>query len=68
MRQCQCNQRPARFLPLNRRYLCDSCAQAAGMLVACPGEAHSNAFIDNCGVCMPRWGVIEVIPAQEVRS
>jgi hypothetical protein len=22
----------------------------------CEGEAHSNPFIDNCGVCMPRWG------------
>lgn len=24
----------------------------------CPGEAHSNAFIDNCGHCAPRWGLI----------
>ncbi len=23
---------------------------------ACTGEAHSNAYIDNCGVCAPRWG------------
>lgn len=22
----------------------------------CTGEAHSNAFIDHCGMCMPRWG------------
>ena len=22
----------------------------------CTGEAHSNPYIDNCGVCMPRWG------------
>ncbi len=23
----------------------------------CTGEAHSNPWIDNCGVCMPYWGV-----------
>lgn len=22
----------------------------------CTGEAHSNPHVDNCGVCMPRWG------------
>ena len=27
-------------------------------LVPCTGEAHSNAFIDNCGVCAPRWGEV----------
>lgn len=25
-------------------------------LVECPGEAHSNPFIDNCMLCAPRWG------------
>ena len=25
-------------------------------LVPCTGEAHSNAFIDNCMICAPRWG------------
>lgn len=25
-------------------------------LQKCTGEAHSNAFIDNCMCCMPRWG------------
>jgi hypothetical protein len=30
-------------------------------LIACPGAAHSNAFIDNCGLCAPRWGFIEVL-------
>jgi len=25
-------------------------------LKRCEGEAHSNAFIDNCMVCAPRWG------------
>lgn len=29
----------------------------------CPGEAHSNAFIDNCGLCAPLWGEI-VLPAR----
>ena len=24
----------------------------------CTGEAHSNAFIDNCMVCAPRWGEV----------
>lgn len=32
-------------------------------LVPCDGAAHSNAYIDNCGRCAPRWGWIE-IPAQ----
>ena len=25
-------------------------------LQPCHGEAHSNPHIDNCMVCMPRWG------------
>jgi len=25
-------------------------------LQPCTGEAHSNPHIDNCSVCMPRWG------------
>ncbi len=25
-------------------------------LFPCPGEAHSNPYIDNCMVCAPRWG------------
>jgi|SRR5579883_2316055 hypothetical protein len=24
----------------------------------CNGDAHSNPFIDNCGVCMPDWGIV----------
>ncbi len=33
----------------------------------CTGEAHSNAFIDHCGVCMPDWGIVvrEIKPAIE---
>lgn len=27
-------------------------------LARCTGEAHSNAFIDNCHACAPRWGFI----------
>lgn len=30
------------------------------MLVPCTGEAHSNPHIDNCMVCAPRWGQMEV--------
>ena len=30
-----------------------------GRMIPCPGEAHSNAFIDHCGLCMPGWGEIE---------
>lgn len=26
----------------------------------CPGEAHSNAYIDNCSHCAPNWGVVAV--------
>lgn len=25
-------------------------------LTKCPGPAHGNLYIDNCGVCAPRWG------------
>lgn len=24
----------------------------------CGGEAHSNAYIDNCGRCAPLWGKV----------
>jgi hypothetical protein len=24
----------------------------------CPGEAHENPHIDNCGICAPKWGVV----------
>ena len=26
----------------------------------CNGEAHSNPYIDHCGVCMPYWGTFPV--------
>lgn len=58
MRKCNCGGE-AKFLKLARRYLCDKCAVTEGFLVPCKGEAHSNAFIDNCGVCAPRWGLVE---------
>jgi hypothetical protein len=34
--------------------------EGAGLapLEACGGEAHSNPFIDNCGRCAPRWGLV----------
>jgi hypothetical protein len=31
--------------------------------VICTGEAHSNPYIDNCGVCMPYWGRYPMCPA-----
>jgi len=30
-----------------------------GRLIPCPGEAHTNPYIDNCGLCAPRWGLVE---------
>lgn len=30
------------------------------VLVPCTGAAHSNPHIDNCGICAPRWGWVEV--------
>ena len=33
---------------------------AKGKLVPCNGEAHSNPYIDNCGMCAPHWGYCEV--------
>lgn len=33
--------------------------QKTGRLVRCPGEAHSNAHIDHCGICAPRWGWVD---------
>jgi len=29
-------------------------------VVKCNGEAHRNPHIDNCMMCMPRWGWREV--------
>lgn len=28
----------------------------------CEGEAHSNAYIDNCGLCAPYWGYYYACP------
>lgn len=64
-KMCKCKQRPAKWLAKNRKWLCDECAKEAGMLVPCHGEAHSNPFIDNCGVCAPRWEWVEVVPAKQ---
>jgi hypothetical protein len=64
-RRCACGK-TARFLPRARRYLCDNCARAENLLIKCHGEAHSNAYIDNCSICAPRWGWVE--PTREVRT
>jgi len=29
-------------------------------LVPCPGDAHDSPYKDGCGMCSPRWGVVEV--------
>ena len=34
--------------------------RAGFRLVPCDGAAHSNAHIDNCGLCAPRWGWVEI--------
>jgi hypothetical protein len=46
--------------PLAFRARIERAFEAYGVapLERCNGEAHSNPHIDNCGVCMPRWGVI----------
>ncbi len=31
----------------------------------CDGEAHSNAFIDNCMICAPLWGRMLKRPIEE---
>lgn len=30
------------------------------VLVPCDGSSHENPHIDNCGMCAPRWGWVEV--------
>lgn len=30
--------------------------KSVAIWVKCTGEAHSNPYIDHCGVCMPHWG------------
>lgn len=32
-------------------------------VVPCAGSAHSNPHVDNCGLCLPNWGWVEV-PAE----
>lgn len=29
-----------------------------GRMIPCPGEAHGNAYIDNCMTCAPGWGTL----------
>ena len=35
--------------------------------VQCTGEAHSNAFIDNCGECAPYWGRYFTCPSCTIK-
>ena len=34
----------------------------------CMGEAHSNPYIDHCGVCMPHWGKYPVAVLKETQG
>ena len=57
--------------PLNGKEIALYVHQMTGREVDCPGEAHSNPFIDNCGVCAPNWGKVpEVLPVdmEEART
>lgn len=38
-------------------------AEAKTRAIPCDGAAHSNAFIDNCAICMPWWGLC--LPARD---
>lgn len=45
--------------PEARHYLADKLALLGiPALTKCEGEAHSNAYIDHCSLCMPRWGLV----------
>jgi hypothetical protein len=38
--------------------LCQTNNPDKAIFLPCEGEAHKNAFIDHCVLCMPRWGEI----------
>lgn len=59
MKLCKCGK-PASYLKMNKKFRCDTCAKKEGYLKPCTGEAHRNPYIDNCWVCMPRWGWMEI--------
>ena len=57
--------------PLNGKEIALYVHQMTGRDVDCPGDAHSNLYVDNCGVCAPNWGKVpEVLPVdmEEARS
>lgn len=40
-----------------------------GNFKPCPGEAHSNAFIDNCMVCLHhKWGLVPVLAPVDLKD
>lgn len=56
---------PVRFTKAQAQALARATANAEYFrvgykLIPCTGHAHSNAHIDNCGMCAPRWGFVEV--------
>jgi hypothetical protein len=64
--QAKCGHRPAfdanqpdgiaRRDPGERRDAVKRCERCAAYIVPCSGEAHRNAYIDNCWSCAPSWG------------
>jgi len=35
--------------------------EETGEMIDCPGEAHSNPFVDHCEVCAPLWGKVKAL-------
>lgn len=52
--------------------LCERCAEAVGILVKCPGEAHEiirrGGDQDHCGVCAPRWDQVAADPVPSYKQ
>ena len=53
------------FVAADGNHYCLKCAEKEGYLEKCTGEAHSNPWIDHCGVCAPRWGLVETEKAKQ---
>ncbi len=55
VREIAADSTPLQTLDLLRSALADA---GLAPLEPCGGEAHSNAWIDNCSRCAPRWGYV----------
>jgi hypothetical protein len=65
VRRCKCEERKA----LARKVASIIRAHFEIVEKPCTGEAHSPAvggMIDNCMMCMPRWGVVEVLQPKKL--